>query len=276
MLVRHYERSPVVLMWFQSILECSIILALLFFFPFTTTWTLWYFIAGITAYAGVLFFIFTLDRVDVSMSNVAWAFLSIFVSAAGIALLHERLSALQLTGAAIVLVGAFMLAYSHRHVSVLRTTLILAFLGLLYTPLFVIQKAALLRGETFGAVFLLPLLIQKGLAFLFPLTKRSYRNRIAASSRHFTWLSVSLYVLAVITNVLAFWTSTWAYRLAPASLVSMTLNTQPFMIMFLAWCVSLMFPQIAAKELLTKQSIGIKIASFTIVFLGLALLALPS
>jgi hypothetical protein len=51
-------------------------------------------------------------------------------------------------------------------------------------------------------------------------------------------------------------------------------NIQPFFVLFLAWICTLFIPSLAPKELLTSQSLVAKISSFTIVFAGLALLAI--
>ena len=57
------------------------------------------------------------------------------------------------------------------------------------------------------------------------------------------------------------------------SLVVITYNVQPFCVMFFAWLFARYAPAIAPKELLTTQSVQIKLISFAIVFFGLALLA---
>lgn len=63
-------------------------------------------------------------------------------------------------------------------------------------------------------------------------------------------------------------------RFRSASLVSVVGNAQPFIVLFFAWLMVRIAPLSAPKELLTKQSVTVKIVSFTIVYSGLALIAL--
>jgi hypothetical protein len=52
-------------------------------------------------------------------------------------------------------------------------------------------------------------------------------------------------------------------------------NVQPFIILLLAYVLYRFLPRKAARELLTVQSLRVKIVSFSVVFAGLALIALP-
>jgi len=65
-----------------------------------------------------------------------------------------------------------------------------------------------------------------------------------------------------------------AYEYGPVSLIMVVGNIQPFFVIFFAWMLTKLVPSKAPKELLTRQSVQIKLISFIIVFFGLALLAL--
>ena len=60
----------------------------------------------------------------------------------------------------------------------------------------------------------------------------------------------------------------------PLSLISVIGNVQPFFVLLLSGFLVRFCPGLAPKELFTVRSTSIKIISFSIVFLGLALLAL--
>lgn len=274
-LVRHHQRDPFVLAWYQSICELALLLLILPFLDVRTTWLPLFVVAGITAYAAFLFFFYVLHRIDVSVMNAAWAFLSLSVSVLSFLFLGESWSALQTGGVCLILLGVIILSFWNRHVSLLHTIGLFAVLGLLYAPIYVIQKAALTNGQVMGAVFFWPLLIQKSAALTLPLFISSTRVKISASRRTIRASFLVLCLLAVSLSLAGFFLSTKAYAIAPASLVSMTLNTQAFITIGVAYGVSIFFPRSAPRELLSAQSVGIKLGSFLIVFLGLALLSVP-
>jgi len=60
-----------------------------------------------------------------------------------------------------------------------------------------------------------------------------------------------------------------------ASLVSVTENSQPFIAMALAALLLIFTPRYAPKELLTRESVTIKLLSLTAVTAGMILLVLP-
>src|SRR3989344_5763715 len=81
LIVRNYEKNPFVLMWCQSLFSI-VFLALfpLFVHVEPSSWILSLMFFGATGFVGDLWFFRVLRYIDVSVSNVAWAILSIFLS----------------------------------------------------------------------------------------------------------------------------------------------------------------------------------------------------
>lgn len=69
---------------------------------------------------------------------------------------------------------------------------------------------------------------------------------------------------------------TFAYQSGPVSLISVVGNVQPFFVIFLAWVLARFLPSLAAKEVFSKRSMTVKVGSFSIVFIGLALLGVST
>ena len=273
-LVRHYHRNPLLLAWVQCIFDCSFFLLLGFFFDVSTTWTLPFLLAGISTYAAFLTFFYVLDRVDVSVMNAAWAFMAIVISIGGMFLFGEVWSLQQTIGVLLVLGGVFFLSYWHQHVSVGRTIGLLTLLGVLYAPLFLTQKAALLAGESVLATFYWPFFFSKICGLFYPLSRKTSRQNIRDACTSLRSSFILFSIIATTCSIAGMYFITIAFKIGLVSLVSMTENAQPFIAIFLAWIVSRIMPSIAPRELLTAQSVQIKIVSFIIVFTGLALLAL--
>ena len=151
----------------------------------------------------------------------------------------------------------------------------MAVLGALYTPLYLVQKAALLGGQPMLSAFFWPLASQKLLNACIPLVVPPWRRSILYAVRHATARRIVLTLVVVPSSIAGLFLMTRAFELGLASLVSMTVNTQPFLVLFLGWVFLRLFPGIPARELRDKRSILLKITSFLIVFAGLALIALP-
>jgi hypothetical protein len=71
---------------------------------------------------------------------------------------------------------------------------------------------------------------------------------------------------------LAEYAGAFAYASGPLSLVVVVSNVQPFLVLAIAGFVVRFFPSKAAKELLTRQSVQLKLLCFFLAFIGLALL----
>lgn len=273
LLVKHYEKNPLVLLWSQSVFSIPILVVLAFFLDLETPWVTVLLGMGMVALLGDLCFFHILDRLDVSVTNAAWPILSIFLSIAGFFIFGESWSLLQTAGAVLVIAGAMLLSLYHQHVSWLRTLCLLGTLGVLYLPYYVTKKAAVVAGENPLTVFYWMLIGRETLAFVVPVLFRKSRTRIVSLVTRMDTQYFLIGGAVIVCFFLAEYTGTLAYVSGPLSLVSIVSNVQPFVVIFLAWMLMMLFPSRAAKELFSRQSLGVKLISFCIVFTGLALLA---
>ena len=272
-IVHHHERNPLVIAWYQSIVEIAILILVAWNFDVASSWSVPLMLSGMSSYGAYLFLLWLFHRIDVSVINAAWAFLSILAAIGGFFFFGERWSAMQFAGMALIVSAVFLLSYWHKHVSVFRTVSYLFLLGFLYVPMLLVQKGALLAGHQIIAVFFWVLCGHAAAMFIVPFffgrCRRDIRNGRGLRSRLFYFLNV----FSVLGSVLGFFCITIAFESGYASLVGMTENAQPFFAIVVAWIATRFFPHSAPKELLTAQSIGIKIVSFLIVFAGLGMLA---
>lgn len=273
MIVNKVDRSPLVVGWYIGCIEIFTLVVLALFLPLELVWLGSFFIAGVCIYIGLLLFLVLLSRVDVSVSSAAWVFMSVGIAAGGFIFFDESWSIFQAIGAVISIAGVLLLSFWHKHVAPFRTCGLLALVGLIYVPYFLIQKGALLAGVSLVNVFFWPLLFQKLLAVIFPLLLMKKKIFIGISKELLPW-SLGMMILVVAASLLGFLYTTLAYDAGLASLVGIAENGQPFFLMFFAWIAIWLVPKYAPKELVTAQSFGIKIISFCIVFTGLGLLAL--
>ncbi|HRH94018.1 MAG TPA: EamA family transporter, partial [Candidatus Peribacteria bacterium] len=129
LLVRHYEKHPVILMWSQSIFSVVALAVMACFLDLYTSWWPLLFAMGLCAYLADLFFFWVLGALDVSVTNAAWPILSIFLSIAGFSLFQESWTLPQAAGALLILAGVLYLSFHHSHNgSLLRTLGILVLL----------------------------------------------------------------------------------------------------------------------------------------------------
>ncbi len=274
-LVKRFEKNGFLFAWVQSVFDLIVLAIVAVFFdvhisvgPF-----LWLAMGGVIAYCGFQVYIAVLDRIDVSVMHSAWVFLAIFVSIGGYVFFAERLTPMQIAGCVLSLGGVLYLSFWHRHVSLLRTVFLLSVLGLLYSPVFLIQKKLMIDGLNPMPVFFWPVLVQKMLAFLLPWTT-SFGQRNRAIWRRMT-IRFSLINLIICTfTTFGCLALTLSYRDGLVSLVTVTENSQPFIAMALAALLTLIIPQYAPKELLTRESVTIKLFSFTAVTAGMILLVI--
>ncbi|HLD08385.1 MAG TPA: EamA family transporter [Candidatus Peribacterales bacterium] len=272
LIVRNYEKNPFVLMWCQSFFSIFILIL----FPLltdihTTPWMYPLLLVGCISFIGDLWFFRIINVIDISVTNAAWAILSLLLSVVGFLLFQESWTALQSLGAILIIAGAFMLSFFNHSGNLRRTVLYLTSLALLYLPFYVVEKAALESGLTVTNVFFWILLARELLAFSIPLSIPSIRSKcfLALRSR---W-SFSLFNAAAITCFfLAEFLGAWAYSTGYLSLVSIVSNMKPVVVISLAWLLTRFSPNFAPRELLTAQSVHIKLLSFSILFVGLALL----
>ncbi len=271
-LVHGYEKKPMALMWSQSLISLPLLLLVPLFFDVGSSWIPVLLAFGMLGYGADLWFFRSLESVDVSVINIAWATLSIFLSFVGFYFFDESWSFLQTAGALLVIGGVAFFSVYHQHIRFSHTFGLLGILACAYLPYYVVKKVALDAGESALPVFFWMLLGRESLSFGLPWFFPDARRRAVAAMRgHRSFTLINIVVIAAF--FLAELAGTWAYATGPLSLVVIVNNVQPFLVMGLAWFCVRIAPSRAPKELLTRQSVRIKTVSFLIVFAGLALLA---
>jgi len=274
LIVRNYEKNPFVLMWCQSLFSIVFLALLpLFMRVESSSWILSLMFFGATGFVGDLWFFRVLRHIDVSVSNVAWAILSIFLSIAGFLLFQESWTTSQSVGSVLVIGGVFFLSFFQHSSNVKRTLGFLVSLALLYLPYYIMKKIAIDADLGVVHVFYWMLLGRELCAFNVPWFFPSIR-RAGFSILRSGW-SFSMFNGAVILCfLLAELFGAYAYEIGTISLVSIVANIQPFIVIALAWLFIRLLPARAPRELLIMQSVQVKLISFSVVFGGLALLAL--
>lgn len=273
LLVKHYEKNPMVLMWCQSLFSIPVLVAIPFFADVHSSWASILLFFGTLMFFGDLWFFYCLDRLDASVINAAWAILSIWLSIAGFIFFGESWSFLQASGVIFVLSGTFFLSFYHQHVSLWRTAFLLFSLSFLFLPYYAMKKAAIYNGESTIVVFYWMLIGREMLAFTLPWVWPKSKSRVLALAKRMDRRFFLIGGAVVGCFFLGEYGGALAYVEGPLSLVAVLGNIQPFLVIFLAWLMSVLVPSHAPKELLSQESVSIKMVSFTIVFIGLALLA---
>lgn len=273
LLVHHHEKKPFLLMWSQALFSVPCLLTLGFGFDVQSEWMWLLMLFGITAYLGDLWFFYILDRLDVSVTNAAWAILSILLTIAGIFLFQESWGLQQFIGSVLIIGGVLFMSFWHAHVSLLRTLGLLLTQALVYVPFYIMKKVAIDAGEPVLAVFFWMILSRELFAVTLPLflpkSRTQVRSLLSRASPKF-FLIGGLVIGCFFAGE---YFGALAYASGPLSSVAMVSNIQPFMVIGLAWMLHFFLPAHTAKETVSAQSAGIKVVSFLIVFLGLALLA---
>lgn len=273
MLVAHYDKRPWFLLWSQTMFSVAFIGLLAALFRFETTWALPLLVGGVFGYLADLFFFYVIDRVDISVVNAAWGMLAIVLSIGSFLLFGERWTVLQTVGSLAILGGVFLISYWHAHVSVSHTIGLFLILVFLVAPFALLQKAALLAGQPFMSVFFWSFLSRESLAFLGPFFVPSTRRAILRTVPALPLRFFSLCAVVTACFTAGVFLHVRAFAVGPLSLVAVVASTQSFVVLLLAWLFSVFFPRSAPRERLTARSVGIKILSFSIVLVGLALLA---
>lgn len=271
-LVERFRQTPSFQLWVQTAFSMVALAAVALFYDISTPWAPILFIFSVLAYLGDLFFFRVLKVLDVSVVNAAWAILAIFLSIAGFLFFEEVWTPLQFAGASLVIAGVLLLSFFHVHVSLPKTLGMLTLLAILYVPGYTARKAALLAGEPLLPVVFWIILGRDLFAFLVPLGFPSQRRDVLRSVRACPPVFFALSFLVIASFYLAEYLVAWAYASGPLSLIAVTGNVQPFFVIFLAGVLARFAPSLAPKELFSIRSTGIKLLSFLIVFLGLALL----
>lgn len=270
-LVKHYEKDPLVLLWFTGLFKIFFLLIFAMFFPLQTSWLWPLLLLGPLYYASACLMVWMLDRVDVSMMNIAWALQSISLSIVGLVALHEVWSVSQTAGAVLIIGGVLFLTQRQKTMPAIFMVLLLGAIGVLIVPEEYVKKAALLQGQAAVAVFFWPLLGNAIASLIAPLTLKRFRRKFTMLFRR----PLSFYLLSM-TDTIAVLAANYflvlAYLSGTLSLVSIVNNLLPFAVILFAWLLYRFAPHFAPREVLTAQSLWVKICSFGIIFCGLALL----
>jgi drug/metabolite transporter (DMT)-like permease len=270
-LVHRFEKHPLALMWSQSLVSVPILIVLSFFLPLQVSWIPFLLVFGIIGYLGDVWFFHVLDHVDVSVSNIAWSILSLLLALTGLLFFQEGWGVPQTLGALLIVVGTFFLSFFHQKLNVQKTLVLVCMLATLYLPYYIAKKIAIDRGIPAESVFFWMLAGREMTSILVPLFMSKVRY-VAVQAMRGSYAFMLVNAIVIVLFLLAEFFGALAYQSGSLSLVAITANVQPFMVMGIAWVFLRIKPSHSARELLTRQSVVVKIISFSIVFLGLALL----
>ena len=109
LLVKNYEKKPMVLLWSQSLFSIPILCVIPLLFDVRSSWAWVLALGGLLDYGADFVFFYVLDRIDISVTNIAWAILSVYLSIAGFLLFGESWTGLQAIGAVLILGGLLMI-----------------------------------------------------------------------------------------------------------------------------------------------------------------------
>jgi len=268
-----YEKRPVVYLFHAALLMMMLLVPFAFFWDVRSDWMVLLVITTCIAYIGDLFYFYVLGRVDVSVTSAYSAVLAVFVSMGGFLLFDERWSLSQGVGAVLILGGILLLSYWHKHVSILRTVGLFSAVAIFIAPVILVEKAALSAGESAITVIYWVIMGRNLPNLLVPILRAEWREGIRTLPQRVHPEFYFLVLSAILVWFSGMYAAARAFELGLVSLASIVGNVQPFFVIFLAWMVLKLFPQYAPRELLTAQSVRVKLVSFGIVFVGLGLLA---
>lgn len=271
-LVAKFHKSPSLLLWAQTFVSMIFLVIIAAFYDVRTSWGYVIVPMAALAYFGDILFFWILDRLDVSVVNAAWAILAVYMSIVGYLFFGEVWTVQQFGGAALVLIGVFTLSFFSRQITFVRTVALLALLAITYVPAYGMRKAALYAGVPVIPVLFWTILGRDSIAFVAPLLIPSQRRNLIKTLPTCGPLFFVLITAVICCFFVAEFALTFAYQSGPVSLISVAGNIQPFFVIFLAWALAYFLPSFAAKEVFSKRSMTVKIGSFSIVFIGLALL----
>ena len=259
------------LTWIQSILSVPLLALIGLHVNTHSSWVLLFVIVGMSAYLADLWFFRVAHSLDISVLNIAWSILALFLTIIGVFYFHESWTIHQSIGAFLILGGALLLTLYHQHINFRQTLWLLLTLAALYVPYYSVKKAAINFGEGADTAFFWLLVGREVPSLLLPLTsKKTVQLALQITCDH--WLFPVKSLLIVICYFLAEYFGTLAYQKGSLSLVAIVANAQPFAVLFFAGLYTTLWPKYAPRELLSRQSLGIKLVSFGLVFLGLILM----
>ena len=275
-LVARFHKSPVFLLWVQTFMSMIILFVIAMSYDVRTSWAPAILSVGVLAYLGDLLFFWLLDRLDVSVLNAAWAILAMYMSIVGFVFFQETWNAAQFGGAFLILAGVFVLSFFCRQITFGRTVFLLALLALLYVPAYSMRKAALFDGAPILPVVFWMIFGRDCTGFIAPLLISSQRRNVIRTLSQCDWHFFLLSGFVILCFFSAEFALALAYQAGPVSLISVVGNVQPFFVILIAALLATFLPSFAAKELFSKRSLTVKIGSFSVVFIGLALLGLST
>ncbi len=275
-LIHKYEKDPFVVMWAAGLFRLPILLCFPFFISVKTDFLVLLFGIGIMLYFCSLLYLYILRHIDTSVTQSAWAIESIFLSVFGFIFFAELLTYIEMMGAVLILSSVFILSYWHRHVSIPRTIGLLTGLALVGAPVEMGLKYAVELGVPYPVVLFWYLFVSGLFCIIVPLGRQKTRNHI---KRLLTTAPYSFYLcffIEIILSLLGFATAIKAFTLGPLSLITIANNIQIFLVVIFAWLLTKTKTTHIPKELLTRQSVKVKLTCFSLAFIGLALLGIST
>lgn len=271
LLIAHFHKRPLTILWHQTLWSIPVLVIGILWMGEWSSWSSWLIIAGIFSFVADVLFFRALDRMDVSVVQIAWAIMAVLLSLGAIVLFGESWTTMQSLGVILLLLGVCVLSLWGR--ALRGSHLLQLFLIALFNlPFYLTQKAALLDGVTVLQSVLWSLIGREGISLIANLVIPSWRKNVLAVFGQMRWHFFAINAAVILFFFWGVTLNTIAYDLGPLSLAVVVSNIQPFFTMFLAWLCYTFTPEKAAKELFTAQAVRVKIISFLIVFAGLALL----
>jgi EamA-like transporter family len=271
-LLHRYESKISVLGWHLSSVSAVLLLIIALSFSLSTQglWLLLF--SGVTSYVADYYFYIVLKQVEVSLTNLAWAMLSIFLVIVGVLFFQEKLLAIHLFGIGCV-IAAVGLLVGRTAILDLRTCGLLVLLALSYLPFYIIQKYTLSTGLAWLSVFFWPMLARECCFLVVPLFSTQLRHHILRTYITRPPLFFFGIVLTIVLFFLASILSVLSFNSGPLFLVGVISNVQPFLVLILAGTVVRLWPKLAPYEKTNVKEVRAKAIAFAIVFIGLALVA---
>lgn len=271
--IHRYERNPVVVMWHISLWRIACLACAPFLVEIETEYAFVLVIAGLMIYAAAYLYMWILRHLDTSVTQTGWTVESIILSVSGFLFLGESWNMSETLGTILILSAVFLISYWHKHVSWKKTVSILILLGITGAPSELIFKLVMDSGTSLVSALFWYILGYTVISFVFPLLQKRNRITLTKAFSHTYGFHVYMFLMTLILFG-GFAALGMAYRLGPLSLVAIVGNLQIFLVMLFAYLLNVLPTTHVPKELLTKQSVSIKLLSFTIAFVGLSLMVL--
>lgn len=272
-LVKKYTRNAMAILWACGIAKIPIVTLIPFFIDVRSQWMLPIVLTSLLAYGGDFLYYRALRRLDVSVLNAGWAVLAIVISIGGFVFFNESWNMIQSLGVIMVLGGVVLLSLWHKNIPIFWAAGIFLLLSFAYSPGLLVTKASQVDGAHIIVILYWFFLTKTFVQFFLPLLRSNWRRAVIAEISPLS-LSFGLFIVfGVVCWILGAFFSILAVRTGFVSLVSVVGNVQPFVVILMALVIAKLLPMYSPRELLTAQSVQIKLVSFCIVFVGLAMLA---